>query len=167
MAAVDGPCPLLLVLCEEEEEEEEEEEADASYLLSSWTRSSSTAAAACVVDVPVVRVRAVSTGAMTRFAPTITSTSGSSWMARVAACSGWCFCTVTRPSRWTVIASMCCPGVFLCLTSVVSALVRRPTLTRSTPFMSYVCHPSVAASRCRVVVDSALLTVLTILFGTG
>ena len=63
-----------------------------------------------------------------------------------------------------MIASKCCPGVFLCLTSVVSALVRRPTLTRSTPFMSCVCHPSVAASRCRVVVDSALLTVLSILF---
>ena len=66
-----------------------------------------------------------------------------------------------------MLAPKCCPGVCLCLTSVVSASVRRPTLTRSTPFTSCVCHPSVAASRCRVVVDSALLTVLTILFGTG
>ena len=66
----------------------------------------------------------------------------------------------------TVFARKCCPGVCLCLTSVVSASVRRPTLTRSTPFTSCVCHPSVAASRCRVVVDSALLMVLTILFGT-
>ena len=67
----------------------------------------------------------------------------------------------------TVIARKCCPGVCLCLTSVVSASVRRPTLTRSTPFTSCFCHPSVAASRCRVVVDSALPTVFTILFGTG
>ena len=45
--------------------------------------------------------------------------------------------------------------------------VRHPTLTRSTLSTSSVCHPSVAASRCCVVVDFALLTVLTILFETG
>ena len=57
-------------------------------------------------------------------------------------------------------------GLCLRLTSVVSASVRRPTLTRSSPSTSCFCHPSVAASRCRVVVDSALLMVLTSLFGT-
>ena len=30
-------------------------------------------------------------------------------MARVAASSGWCFCTVTRPSRWTVITPAVLP----------------------------------------------------------
>ena len=57
-------------------------------------------------------------------------------------------------------------GQSLCLTSVVSASVRRPTLTRCTLSSSSVCRPNVAASRFRVVVDSALLIVLTILFGT-
>ena len=57
-------------------------------------------------------------------------------------------------------------GLCLRLTSVVSASVRRPSLTRNTPSMSCVCHPSVFSSRCRVVVDSALLMVLTVLYGT-
>ena len=43
MATVDGPCPLLLVLCEEEEEKEEEEASTSSggadTAMWSWTRS--------------------------------------------------------------------------------------------------------------------------------
>ena len=68
--------------------------------------------------------------------------------------------------KMTVIARKCCPGVCLRLALVVLASVRHPALTRSTLSSSSVCHPSVAASRCRAVVDFSLLVVLTILYGT-
>ena len=65
----------------------------------------------------------------------------------------------------TCTHSAYCAG--LRLTSVVSASVRRLSLTRSTPSTSCLCHPSVVAlSLCRVVVEVSLLMVLMILFGT-
>ena len=49
-----------------------------------------------------------------------------------------CFCTATRPSRWTVIVRKCCPGVCLRLGS-------SPNLaTDHTPSMSCACLLSVA-----------------------
>ena len=67
--------------------------------------------------------------------------------------------------KGTVIARKCCPGLCLRLPSVVSASVRRPSLTRSSPSTSCVCHPSVAASSsCGG--GFSLLVVLTIRFGT-
>ena len=63
---------------------------------------------------------------------------------RVAASSGRCCCTTTRPSRWTVIVWMCCPGVCLRLAFVVSALVLHPTWQRITPSMGCACLLSVA-----------------------
>ena len=50
----------------------------------------------------------------------------------------------TRPSRWTVIAPKCCPGVCLRLALVVSASVLHPTWQRITPSMSCACLLSVA-----------------------
>ena len=49
-------------------------------------------------------------------------------------------------------ALKCCQGCSS-LPLVVSASVRCPTLTRSSSSTGCVCHPSVAASGCRVVVD--------------
>ena len=73
--------------------------------------------------------------ATTRFALTSTS-SRFKLMASVAVRSGSCICTVTRLSRWTVSAWMCCPGV--CLASVL-----HPTRQRITPSMSCACLLSV------------------------
>ena len=72
--------------------------------------------------------------AMMKFAPT--TTSDSSRRVRVAVRRGRCICTVTRPSRWTVIAWKCCPGECLHPASVVSASVLHSTWQRITPSAS-------------------------------
>ena len=84
---------------------------------------------------------------MTKFAPT--TISGSSRTAGVAVRCGRCICTVTRPSRWTVIARKCCPGECLHPALVMWASVLHPTWQRITPSMSCACIPSVTHWRVK------------------